>query len=462
MALDVRQTRQGRMRGERAGRTRLGLAVALTLTLLAGFGYLVLGSPARWLTYTDPLAGYSFSYPRSWLLATDPDGNAGSVIDPATRATVTVSATTLPAAPEVALAAALPTGAAGVSDRTIAGNPAAEFTAPAAPGAGSADADPGTRRRVREVVVAAHNSAGTTNLYTLALTLPTTATGAGTTSDDAVFDRLAGGFAPASSGPALPFVSHPTVPAPIHLPAARACGSICWADANWSANDYADNASGHDCAGYDDNAGQYVTCDTRTLAALGDFQPDYQCSEFVARALAQDGLMPGLTSGGYGSAQGPGGGTGQFGDPSYNSYPFTDATSANGGDTRYNLLGVGTPGTPGLYDYLLDSGIGVTLHQDLSAAVPGDVVFFYTGSLAAANREHVMLITSLVHYSTPSQGIGGWDALLDGHNRAAYHSLLSTLVAGAYPFEIVHLRAAHGSATSFSSTGAAWSSGSDG
>lgn len=465
MALGVGQSRQGPATGGTAGQTRLTLGVALTLTLLVGFGYLVLGAPNRWLTYTDPHAGYSFSYPRSWLLATDPDGSGGSVIDPATRAAITMSAITVAPAPDAALAAALPSGASNVSKRTIAGDLAVAATLASGRTGGGSESDPGTSRRVRVVLVAARNTAGATNLYTLALTVPAAsspgATGA-TGADDATFDQLAGGFAPASSGLALPLVSHASTPAPIRPGAGYTCGSICWADANWSADDYTDDANGHDCSGYDDSAGQYVTCDARALAAPGEFQPDYQCSEFVARALAQAGLVPGLTSGGSGSAQGPGGGAGQFGDPSYNRYPFTDATQASGGDTRYNLLGVGLPGTPGLYDYLLDSGIGENIHQNLAAAAPGDVVFFYTGSLADANREHVMLITSLVRYPSATEGLGGWDALLDGHNRAAYHSLLSTLAAGDYPFEVIHLRATHGTASALGTSGAGWSAGTDG
>lgn len=449
MALEVKPG-LGRMGGKRAGKARPVLGVALTLLLLAGVGYLVLNSPNRWVTYTDPHAGYSFSYPRSWLLATDPDGSSGSAIDPATRATVAVAEMTVSGTPDAALASAVPKGAAQVSKRTIAGDSAVEFTAASASGGGGGGTDPATQREVREVLVAARNSAGATNLYNLALTAPP-----GAADEGATFDQIASSFAPASSGSWPPFGARPGVPAPARATNASGCDAICWADANWSAGDFRGDASGRDCAGFDDNAGQYVSCDAREMAALGDFQPDYQCSEFVARALAQDGLVPGLTSGG----------TGQFGDVSYNSYPFTDATGtsgASGGDSTYNLLGVGTPGTPGLYDYLLNSGIGVNEHQNLAAAAPGDVVFFYTGSIDGANREHVMLITSLVHYASGSQGVGGWDALVDGHNRAAYHSLLSTLVAQDYPFEVVHLRATRGTATTMATSGAGWNSGTDG
>lgn len=447
MALEVKRE-QGQASGKPRSRTRLALSVALTLVLLGGAGYLIVGAPNHWNSYTDPLAGYSFSYPRAWLLATNPDGSHGSVIDPASRATFSVAASTVGGTPEAALDAAVPTGAGQVTQRVIAGAAAVEFTAAMASGG----TDPATRRAVREVIVAARNSAGTTNLYTLALTQPATVSGA---DDGATFEQIVGSFAPAASGAWPPLVAPAGVPAPIRAAGGSECDAICWADANWSSDDYAGNASGHDCAGFDDSAGQYVSCDARALAALGDFQPDYQCSEFVARALAQDGLVPGLTSGG----------TGQFGAVSYNSYPFSEASGATGassGAMRYNLLGVGTPGAHGLYDYLMNSGIGVNERQNLAAAAPGDVVFFYTGSIADGNREHVMLITSLVRYASGSQGIGGWDALVDGHNRAAYHSLLSTLVAGDYPFEVIHLRATHGTATAMATSGAGWSSGTDG
>ncbi|HLJ80512.1 MAG TPA: hypothetical protein VKT52_03425, partial [Ktedonobacterales bacterium] len=234
-----------------------------------------------------------------------------------------------------------------------------------------------------------------------------------------------------------------------------------WADANWSANDYNDDASGHTCAAYDDNAGQYAQCVAETASAPGYFQPDFQCAEFVSRALAQRGLIPGLASGGYGGADGPGGGTGEWGDYSLNSYPFTYAGDAAGGDTRYNLLGVGTAGTPGLYQYLLDSGIAVSIGQNVAAASPGDVVFFYSGSIADGNREHVMLITSVVRDASSKQGISGWDALLDGHNRAAYHRLLSTATGPGSPFEILHLRATQAATHMPATSGAGWATDTD-
>src|SRR5262249_50728087 len=84
------------------------------------------------------------------------------------------------------------------------------------------------------------------------------------------------------------------------------------------------------------------------------------------------------------------------------------------------------------------------------------------GSLDPSNREHVMLITSMIHYHSSSLGLGGYDALMDGHNRAAYHSLLSTLVNADYPFEIIHLDARRSSERAFSTTGSGWSTGSDG
>ena len=228
-------------------------------------------------------------------------------------------------------------------------------------------------------------------------------------------------------------------------------------------NDYTVDAGGQECTSVDQNSGNYVGCSSAATATLGEFQPDYQCSEFVARALAQEGLLPGLADGGHsGVSSAVSNTTSEFGTYSYNSYPFTSVNDTAGGDTFYNLLGVGVPGAAGLYDYLVNSGIGVNLRQNLAQAQAGDVVFFYTSSIQDAHREHVMLITSVLHYPTTTEGLDGWDALLDGHNRAAYHNLLSALTNSDYPFEIVHLGARRGITASLSTNGSGWQTASDG
>ena len=446
----------------RRGRTVLVLAVAVLL--LGTLGYLTVIAPRLWRSYSDPAGSFSFRYPPGWLLITATNGSHPTVIDPATRATISVYAVTLSGSPESLLGAAVPSSATGLQHRSVAGDEAVDFAIPGAQAGGSGDTDPGTLLRLHLVVVAAANTAGSANQYTLALTQPPASLSSG---DDGLFEQLVGSFSPASSGSWLPIVSGHGTPGPIAYTSSDDCNDICWADSNWDVNDYTADANGQECDSYDpnadDGAGQYVNCGAQVLATLGDFQPDYQCSEFVSRALAQSGLLPGMSGGGYsGVSSAIANTTNEFGDYSYNSYPFTSAGDAGNGDTDYNMLGVGTAGDAGLYEYLLDSGIGVNIHQDVAQAEPGDVVFFYTSSMQDANREHVMLITSVLRYPSANEGLGGWDVLLDGHNRAAYHSLLSSLTGSDYPFEIVHLAARRGVTRNFATTGSGWTSASDG
>lgn len=440
------------------GRRPIGCALGILIVASAAFGYLVFLAPGRGNTYTDPAAGFSLRYPPSWTLATDPDGSHPTFVNPTTEATISAYATTVQGAPEAALNAGVPQGATQVHQGTLAGAQAVDFVVPSTQGSGGGEAGTPAPPQVRMVLVAAKNSAGTTNLYTLLLTQRAPSDG-----DEGAFETVLSSLALAPGGSWLPFASSHNTPAPVRVSATgRSCDAICWADANWSVNDYGDDANGHACGAYDDNVGQYVQCAAGTDAAPGFFQPDFQCSEFVSRALAQRGLIPGLASGGYGGAGGPGGGTAEWGAYSLNSYPFTYAGDMAGGDTRYNLLGVGTAGSPGLYQYLLDSGIAVNIHQNVAAASPGDVVFFYSGSIADGNREHVMLVTAVVRDASSGQGIGGWDALLDGHNRAAYHRLLSTVVGTGNPFEILHLRASKAATSMMTTSGPGWATDTDG
>jgi hypothetical protein len=447
--------------GRAQRRSRVPLLMMVLVALLLGtIGYVALLAPHLWQSFTDPASGFSFRYPPGWLLSTDADGSHPTVIDTATRASITVAAATETGTPQTLLADEPPSTATSLRHRQLAGGAAIDFVVPGVQAGGSTAPDPGQLQRLHLVVQAIQNSAGTTNMYTLAMAEPP-----GTSANvDEIFEQVVGTFSPgASSGFSLPLVASSGRPRPI-TGRNQPCNSICWAESNWDVADFTADAGGQDCYAYDDTAGQYVNCSSRTLVNLGDFQPDYQCSEFVARALAQDGLLPGLNSGGLdGTPAGAASSTAEFGTYSYNSYPFTRAADAasGSGDTIYNLLGVGTPGTAGLYDYLLNSGIGVTIHQELARAMPGDVVFFYTPSLDPSNREHVMLITSLVHYQSASLGLGGYDAVLDGHNRAAYHSLLSTLVSAEYPFEIIHLAAQSSVVRTFTTTGSSWATGND-
>jgi hypothetical protein len=152
---------------------------------------------------------------------------------------------------------------------------------------------------------------------------------------------------------------------------------------------------------------------TRSTPAVpsGVFQPDFQCAEFVARALSAAGLIPGL------NPNSP-----QTGPQSFASY------RAPNGKTYY-LWNVGRSHIPGLYQYLIESGLGVDIGNNPTLASPGDVVFYYGGgTLAPDDRTHTALMVQT--------GAEARDALVDAHNAAHYHYPY----AMEHPLTIVHLK----------------------
>ncbi len=157
--------------------------------------------------------------------------------------------------------------------------------------------------------------------------------------------------------------------------------AVAFADANW-------NCSTAAC--------------THRVAA-GSAQPDYQCAEFVSRSLAAEGLIPGLTSHSAQSA--------------YGNY------HARNGRT-YDLLWVGwangayTNGTPGLYQYLIQNGVGKDIGNRPSEAAPGDVTIYFEG------QGHTGVLVQT-----------GSDPLVDAHNNARYHIYYTE----GYSLTIVHI-----------------------
>jgi hypothetical protein len=145
----------------------------------------------------------------------------------------------------------------------------------------------------------------------------------------------------------------------------------------------------------------------------GDDQPDFQCAEFVSRALAAAGLIPGLNQ------WSPRTGSGSF--EQYNAFGKT-----------YNLLNVGSAAIHitwpidlgigynlGLYDYLIDSGIGTDIGFNTGAAMPGDVVFWYGDNSPAdgTHRHHAGLLATT---GTASE------TTYDAHNFARYHQPITS------------------------------------
>lgn len=144
---------------------------------------------------------------------------------------------------------------------------------------------------------------------------------------------------------------------------------------------------------------------TSKVKAQGDAQPNYQCSEFVARSLATEGYIPGLSSTSSQNAY-------------WHYYP--------GNGKEYDLLAI-TPGiAPGegtLANFLTTFGYFKNVGKNVGSASPGDAVVFenYNGSHVLV-PQHVVLITSS-NYTVSSIRI-------DAHNSARYDMPLSKEIAG--------------------------------
>ncbi len=156
----------------------------------------------------------------------------------------------------------------------------------------------------------------------------------------------------------------------------------------------------------------YTGCSTvRNVPAQGYFQPSFQCAEFVARALASEGYIPGLSSTSSQSAYGsykPGNGK---------KYDLLTITS--------NLAG---PGIGSVADFLTTYGYFKNVGHTVGDAEPGDLVVFTSGRTA----EHVALIISS-NYSRATIRI-------DAHNTARYDMPLNNEIAGFSGWYILHIQ----------------------
>jgi hypothetical protein len=155
----------------------------------------------------------------------------------------------------------------------------------------------------------------------------------------------------------------------------------------------------------------------------GSWQSDFGCAEFVSRALAAAGLVPGMD---------------QY-SPRLGSGSFENYGASNG--KTYNLLDVGSYATflgvqtpfynAGLYDYLIDTGLGRDIGSNTAAAMPGDVIFFYgNGPIDSGHRDHAALLTA-------TGAIG--DTEYTGHNKARLNWPLTNASESA--FSIVRINA---------------------
>ncbi|MDH6113846.1 hypothetical protein P3T36_005642 [Kitasatospora sp. MAP12-15] len=139
---------------------------------------------------------------------------------------------------------------------------------------------------------------------------------------------------------------------------------------------------------YADSHWAWTAWNDSTPVAFGADQDNFQCAEFVARALAAAGLVPGL---------GP--------DDPQDAY-FNYA--APNGKTYDLLLISDLPQYHNLYDYLMDSGLGTDVGDHPELARPGDVVVTYAGP--GVTKSHTGLVATAATATS--------EPLVDAHNRA--------------------------------------------
>ena len=135
----------------------------------------------------------------------------------------------------------------------------------------------------------------------------------------------------------------------------------------------------------------WTAWDDSTPVTDGSDQPQYQCAEFVARSMAAAGLIPGLT-------------------PDAPQSDYFDYTAPNG--KVYDLLLISVlPQYNNIYDYLMDSGLGIDVGDDPADAQPGDFVVTYLGPNNTPS--HMGLIATAPTATD--------EATVDAHNHARYH-----------------------------------------
>jgi uncharacterized protein (DUF427 family) len=350
---------------------------------------------ATWATFTDPVSGFSLSYPTSWNLVRAYDGSHITLAHSSTGTTI---------APDIVRqsgsVASILNGAATIEGATarhitVDGAQAVDVTQPVLPGS---KFNPLGSLITRTITIVPASTARSTTTYTLQLMVKTDARGnltAQAQADVSTFEGVVQSFRLPRAG---------VTPTQLN-PSPNNCTVPCWADANWNYNIYSDNSSGRDCPT------AYNNCVNRTQAPAGRFQPDFQCAEFASRAMAQGYTVPGLINGGQkgfsGTVTGHQGGGWDFGLYSMTTAPYNSTS-------QYWLVNVGGPGNPsGLYDYLTNNGIGQDDGNNFAAAGWGDVVFFKFGG---SSFEHVMLVVGEYKASN-----GVWHVIVDGHNVDQYH-----------------------------------------
>jgi hypothetical protein len=371
-------------------------------------------STGAWQTFTDPLYGFSLQYPTGWTLVRGYDGSHITLANPHTDTTIAPIVQSQSGSAQAALDAAAKFPGATVRWLAVNGVPGVDVTQPVISASAFNPVGPAITRTVTfaRATGASISSGSATASYALQLIVKT----------DRVGRLSAMGQADVT---AFASVVHsfrlPSKVTGLRNPSPNNCTVPCWADNNWQFNLYDDSSNGRDCANV------YYNCIYRQKDPGGRYQPDFQCAEYVSRALAQGYAVPGLINGGVSGF--PGTVTGHAGNGwDFAKYSMTRAPY--NGTAQYWLTDTGGPGNPtGLFEYLTNDGIGVNDGTNAAAAGWGDVVFFYEGQ---SSFQHVMVVTSLYTDSSGKTHLIG-----DGHNVATYHADIAD--SGGSGFVLVHI-----------------------
>ncbi|WP_316759520.1 amidase domain-containing protein [Streptomyces herbicida] len=160
---------------------------------------------------------------------------------------------------------------------------------------------------------------------------------------------------------------------------------------------------------YADAHWNWTTWDDSTPRAKdGQTQPYFECAEFVARALAAGGLVPGLKP-----------------DDPQDSYYHYKAPNGK----EYDLLLISDViGYRSLYDFIMDYHLGADVGDDPAKAQPGDVVVIFNSDYS--DKLHTGLVAQEMK--------GDADSTVDAHNKAHYRRTYTKFNADGYA-HVIHI-----------------------
>jgi hypothetical protein len=185
--------------------------------------------------------------------------------------------------------------------------------------------------------------------------------------------------------------------------------AVAYANSHWNWTFY-NHATRQACTNGDSSG-----CFPAKNAAAGQFQPQFQCTEFVSRALAAEGFIPGRNAN-----------SAQTGKNSFETYK-------PGNGKTYDLLLVTPDSTHHtLVQFLETFGYAKNVGHNLGNAEPGDMVVFNDlGSNGKPVAAHIGLIVK--------KGKTTAATLIDAHNTARHNFSLKSEISGFSSWYILHI-----------------------